>query len=212
MYINMKENSVIFAYLDDCQRETNTRTNFEQVRKFAWQRNWCSGKYPARRQIFAATIVNGECGETNFRCYALAGVHDICVRAGNRQTPTSGGVNVAATRNSISRSCSNAFAAASRRSRILPGTQSSFLKSDPDLGSRNVTENSRVKSENRANRRDTRAWRKSSDANFRGTTVAKFHWFRSRSQVEWQIGKICLPRFVRIAKVRILRKRHIDRA
>lgn len=31
-----------------------------------------------RRQIFVVTIVNDECGETNFQ-YALVGVHDICV-------------------------------------------------------------------------------------------------------------------------------------
>lgn len=90
-----------------------------------------------RRQIFTATtIVNGKCGETNFQYHALVRVHDICVRAGNRQTPTSGGVNVAATRNSISRSCSNAFGAA------ILGTRSCSLKPDLDLGSRNVTENS----------------------------------------------------------------------
>lgn len=85
-----------------------------------------------RRQIFTATtIVNGKCGETNFQYCTLVWVYDICVRAGNRQTPTSGGVNVAATRNSISRSCSNAFGAA-RRSPGPPGYTILF----PETGSR----------------------------------------------------------------------------
>lgn len=166
--------------LDINAKEKSVSWKGMKANKFVSARDkGCSDKWP-KTNLRSYTIVNSECGETNFQ-YAL--VHDICVCAENWQTPTSGGVNVAATRNSILRSCSNAFAVAIPEP---PGdTRSCSLKSDLNLGSRNVTENSRMESENQRNRWDTRAWRKSGDANFCGTTVAKFHWFRSRSRFEW---------------------------
>lgn len=70
----------------------------------------------------------------------------MCTRQEPTETSTSGGVNVAATHNSISWSCSDAFGALGD----LSGTRSCSLKSDLDLESRNVTENSRIRSENRS--------------------------------------------------------------
>lgn len=113
-----------------------------------------------RRRIFAATtIVNGECGETNFRYYTLVGVRDIC--AENWQTPTSGGVNVAATRNSISRSCLNAYGAA------IPGPPGDTILF-PEIGSGSWIPKRDWKLWNEVResggyRWDTRAWRKSDD-------------------------------------------------
>lgn len=110
------------------------------------------------------------------------GLHDICVHAENWQTPTSSGVNVAATRNSISRSCSNAFGAAISGS---PGDTILFreIGSGSWIPKRDWKLSDEVRESGR-NRWDTRAWRKSDDANFCGTTIAKFHWFRCRSRFE----------------------------